>query len=81
MSIRGSSHVVRTSRGADRASEKNRREKLVLLSLYWLSVERLMRLISRLYIVGLIQTILFFDNQVKGISIIEGKIIFNIVGG
>lgn len=38
-----------------------------------------MRLINRLYIVGLIQIMLFFDNQVRGISITVGIIYFSIV--
>lgn len=38
-----------------------------------------MRLINRLCVVELIQIMLFFDNQVKGISIIVGTIYFSIV--
>ena len=40
-----------------------------------------MRLISRQWVVTLIQIILFFDNQVSGISIIVGIINFSIGGG
>ena len=39
-----------------------------------------MRLISKLWVVALIQIILFFDNQVRGISIIVGIINFSIGG-
>ena len=40
-----------------------------------------MRLVSRLWAVALIQAILFFDNQVRGINIIVGTIHFSIGGG
>lgn len=38
-------------------------------------------MITRLWVVVLIQIMLFFDNHVKGISIIVGIMIFSIVGG
>lgn len=40
-----------------------------------------MKLINRLCVVELTQIKLLFDNQVRGISIIVGKIYFSIVGG
>ena len=40
-----------------------------------------MRLISRLWAVALIQIILLFDSQVRGINIIIGTINFSIGGG
>lgn len=39
---------------------------------------KLVRLISRLWAVELIQIMLFFDNQVRGISIIVGMMYFSI---
>lgn len=81
MSMRGSSHVVSMSRGADSESEKNVVERFRLLSPNWFSVRRLVRLIRRLYAVGLIQIMVCFDSQTRGISITVGMIIFSIVGG
>lgn len=81
MSIRGSSHVVSVRRGADSESEKHIGDIIKLLSLNWFSMRRLVRLISRLYAVGLIQIMVCFDSQTNGISIIVGIIIFNIAGG
>lgn len=52
-----------------------------LLSLNWLSRGRPIRVIIRLYAVVLIQIILFFDSQTKGMSIVVGIIIFSIVEG
>lgn len=40
-----------------------------------------MRLISRLWSVGLIQIMLFFDSQVRGINIAVGIMYFSIVVG
>ena len=73
--------MVRINRGMDRESEKKSSEKLVLLSPNWFRRSRLVRLINRLCIVELIQIILFFDSQVKGISIAVGITYFSIVIG
>lgn len=81
ISISGRSQVVSISRGVDRESEKNTREGFRLLSVNWLSRGRLSRLIIRLYIVGLIQIMVGFDNHTRGISIVVGRIIFSIVVG
>ena len=78
ISIRGRSNMVKINSGVDRESEKNTNEKLRLLSPNWFIRSRLVRLISRLCIVELIQIMLFFDNQVRGISIIVGIIYFSI---
>lgn len=79
--MRGSSHIVSISSGADRASEKNSRDMFRLLSPNWFSVRRLVRLISRLYTVGLIHTRVRFDSQTRGISITVGIMVFSIAGG
>ena len=68
-------------KGEDRGSEKNTVEKLELVSLFWLSVKRAIRLIMKLWEVVLIQIILFFENQIRGSIMIEGITIFNIVRG
>lgn len=81
ISIRGRSHMVKINSGVDRESEKTANEKLRLLSPNWFIRSRLVRLISRLCIVELIQIMLFFDNQVRGISIIVGMIYFSIEVG
>lgn len=81
ISIRGRSHVVRTSRGADSESEKNVKEKLRLFSPSWFSRDRLIRLMRRLCTVALIQIMLCLDIHVMGSSIVVGIIIFSIVGG
>lgn len=73
--------MVNISRGADRESEKNMSEVFRLLSLNWLSSGRLRRLIMRLYTVELIQIMLCFESHTRGISMIVGIIIFNIVKG
>lgn len=73
--------MVNISRGADKESEKNMREVFRLLSLNWLSSGRLRRLIMRLYTVELIQIMLCFESHTRGISMIVGIIIFNIVKG
>ena len=70
--------MVKISSGTDRESEKNNNEKLRLLSLYWFIRRRLVKLIIRLWVVELIQIIVLFDNQVRGISIIVGITYFNI---
>lgn len=70
--------MVKISNGVDKESEKNVGEKLRLLSPNWFMRSRLVKLISRLCIVELIQIMLFFDSQVRGISIIVGIIYFNI---
>lgn len=81
ISIRGRSHVVRTSRGADSESEKNVKEKLRLFSPSWFSRGRLIRLMRRLCTVALIQIMLCLDIHVMGSSIVVGIIIFSIVKG
>lgn len=81
MIISGSSHVVRIISGVDRGSAKNIREKFILESAVWKSMERLIRLIRMLCVVELIQIIFFFDSHVRGISMIVGIINFSIVGG
>lgn len=78
ISIRGRSHMVKISSGVDRESEKNSSEKLRLLSPNWFMRRRLVKLIRRLCAVELTQIILFFDNQVRGISIIVGIMYFSI---
>lgn len=70
--------MVKISSGVDRESEKNSSEKLRLLSPNWFMRRRLVNLIRRLCVVELTQIILFFDNQVRGISIIVGIMYFSI---
>ena len=70
--------MVKISSGVDRESEKNSSEKLRLLSPNWSMRRRLVKLIRRLCAVELTQIILFFDNQVRGISIIVGIMYFSI---
>lgn len=70
--------MVKISSGVDRESEKNISEKLRLLSPNWFMRRRLVKLIRRLCAVELTQIILFFDNQVRGISIIVGIMYFSI---
>lgn len=70
--------MVKISSGVDRESEKNSSEKLRLLSPKWFMRRRLVKLIRRLCAVELTQIILFFDNQVRGISIIVGIMYFSI---
>lgn len=79
--INGRSQVVRTSRGADSESEKKLSEKIRPVSVIWFSVDRLIRLINRLWMVVLIHTMLFLDSHVSGNSIAVGKMIFSIAGG
>lgn len=81
MIISGSSHMVSINSGVDRESEKYVVERFKLLSLNWLSRGRLTRVIIRLWVVVLIQIMLFFDNHVRGMSITVGIIIFSIVRG
>ena len=69
--------MVKISSGVDRESEKNSSEKL-RLSPNWFMRRRLVKLIRRLCAVELTQIILFFDNQVRGISIIVGIMYFSI---
>lgn len=64
MSMSGSNHVIIMSRGAYIEYEKNIGDMFRLLSLNWFSMRRLMRLMSRLYNVGLIQIIICFDRIV-----------------
>ena len=73
--------MVKINSGVGRESEKNTSEKLRLLSPNWFIRRRLVRLISRLCAVELTQIMLFFDNQVRGISIIVGMIYFIIEVG
>lgn len=81
ISIRGSSQVVNISKGVERESEKKTREIFRLLSVNWFNIGRLSILIIKLYIVGLIQIIVRFDNHTRGISMVVGIIIFSIVVG
>lgn len=71
----GSSHVVKIMRGVEIMSEKNMGEKVEFCQ----RRDRLNRLIRKLCDEMLIHIIFLFDNQVKGMSIREGRIIFNIV--
>lgn len=71
--------MVRISSGVDKESEKKVNEKLRLLSPNWFIRSRLVRLISKLWSVELIQIMLFFDSQVRGISIIVEIMYFSIV--
>lgn len=73
--------MVSISSGVDSESEKYVRDIFRLLSLNWLSRGRPIRVIIKLYAVVLIQIMLFFDNQTKGISMVVGIIIFSIVEG
>lgn len=73
--------MVSIRSGVDSESEKYVRDMFRLLSLNWLSRGRPIRVIIRLYAVVLIQIILFFDSQTKGMSIVVGMIIFSIVEG
>lgn len=79
ISMSGSSQVVRTNRGADKGSAENTVEKLILFSLFCHNRLMEIRLISRLYVVMLIQTFLLLESQVRGSSINDGIMIFNIV--
>lgn len=81
MIISGSSQVVKIISGVDRGSAKNIREKFILESVVWKSMERLIKLIKMLCVVELIQTMFFFDSHVRGMSIIVGIISFSIAGG
>lgn len=74
----GNSHTVNNNRGVDNESEKNNRDMFRLLSQERFIKGKHVMLIARLYIVELIHNILFFDNHARGISIIVGKIVFNI---
>lgn len=71
--------MVSIRRGVDRESEKNINEVFRLLSQNWFNRGRLRRLIMRLCIVGLIQTMLRFESHARGINIVVGMIIFSIV--
>lgn len=73
--------MVSISSGVDSESEKYVRDIFRLLSLNWLSRGRPIRVIIKLYAVVLIQIMLFFDNQTKGMSMVVGIIIFSIVEG
>lgn len=76
--ISGRSHTVSIINGVDRESEKNNKDRFKLLSQDWFIRGKHVMLIIRLYIVELIQIILFFENHVRGISIIVGIMVFNI---
>lgn len=78
-SIRGRSQVVRMIRGVEMWSENREMEKVVQFS-FCHSRVRLVRLIMKLWDVTLIHIYLFFDNQVRGRSMVEAMIIFSIVG-
>lgn len=71
--------MVSISSGVDKESENDIRDRFRVLSLNWFRRGRPSRLINRLWRVGLIQIMLRFDNQTRGISMAVGKIIFNIV--
>lgn len=73
--------MVSIRSGVDSESEKYIKDMFKLLSLNWLSRGRPTRVIIKLYAVVLIQIMLFFDSQTKGMSIVVGIIIFSIVGG
>lgn len=73
--------MVSISRGVDSGSEKNRGEKLRLLSVGWLVRGRHRVQIIRLCIVALIQIVLAVDSQVRGMSITVGTMIFSIAVG
>lgn len=73
--------MVSISSGVDSESEKYVRDIFRLLSLNWLNRGRPIRVIIKLYAVVLIQIMLFFDNQTKGMSMVVGIIIFSIVEG
>lgn len=75
----GRSHVVRMMRGVEIMSEKNMGENVVLVKLFCRRRVKLTRLIRKLCDEVLIHINFLFDNQVRGISIIDGKIIFSIV--
>lgn len=74
----GKSQVVRISSGVDSWSEKNRREKFRPVSSGWLRSGRLIRLMIKPCIVMLIHMVLLLDNQVSGMSIAVGTMIFSI---
>lgn len=73
--------MVSIRSGVDSESEKYIKDVFKLLSLNWLSRGRPTRVIIKLYAVVLIQIMLFFDSQTKGMSIVVGIIIFSIVEG
>lgn len=73
--------MVSIRSGVDSESEKYIKDMFKLLSLNWLSRGRPTRVIIKLYAVVLIQIMLFFDSQTKGMSIVVGIIIFSIVEG
>ncbi len=77
--IKGRSHDVKINSGVERGSEKKVCEHVKPTSSVWLSVIRIIKLISKLWIDGLIQIIEFLENHVRGASSIVGKIIFSIV--
>jgi hypothetical protein len=79
--ISGSNQAVRIKRGLERESEKKNNEKLKLFLFDWFGVNKHSILISRLKAVELIQTMLFFENHVIGMSIIVGIITFSLVRG
>lgn len=78
MIISGKSHTVNSRRGVDSESEKNSSDIFRLLSQGIFINGKHVMLIAKLYIVELIHNRLLFDNHVRGISIIVGRIIFNI---
>lgn len=73
--------MVSIRSGVDSESEKYIKDMFKLLSLNWLSRGRPTSVIIKLYAVVLIQIMLFFDSQTKGMSIVVGIIIFSIVEG
>jgi hypothetical protein len=66
--------------GVDKGSEENIIEKFKLCLSFCHNNDRLIRLTRMLYEVILAQIFTFFDSQVSGRSISDGKIIFSIVG-
>lgn len=75
----GNNHVVKMIRGVEIGSEKNMGEKVALTILFCQRRVRLTRLMRKLYDEILIHIKFLFENQVRGISMREGKIIFSIV--
>lgn len=78
--MRGRSHVVKIIRGDDSRSAENNNEKFRLFMSFCHRRVMDSRLIMKLYDVTLTHRFLLFESQVRGSSIIDGKIIFNIVG-
>lgn len=80
-SISGRSHVVKIIRGDDSRSLENNSEKFRLFISFCHRRVIDSRLIMKLWEVTLIHKFLLLESQVRGRSIMEGKIIFSIVVG